>query len=70
MFGDVMLGRGVGDAINREGRGDYRYPFRHVRSYRREADIAVANLESPVSDRGAPIAKKHVFRVPPRAIPR
>ena len=69
VVGDVMLGRRVGDAINREGGGDYRYPFRHVRSYLREADIAVANLESPVSDRGEPIAKRIVFRVPSRAIP-
>jgi poly-gamma-glutamate synthesis protein (capsule biosynthesis protein) len=69
LAGDVMMGWGVGDAINREADGDYRYPFRHVRSYLREADIAVANLESAVSDRGAPIAKRYVLRVPPQAIP-
>jgi poly-gamma-glutamate capsule biosynthesis protein CapA/YwtB (metallophosphatase superfamily) len=67
IVGDVMLGRGVEEAVNREAGGDFKYPFRHVRSYLREADLAVGNLESPISDRGAPIDKKYVFRVPSEA---
>jgi poly-gamma-glutamate synthesis protein (capsule biosynthesis protein) len=62
--GDVMLGRTVGEAIGRYGAD---YPFQQVAAVLREADIAFANLEVPITAGGAPAQKDYVFRTPPEA---
>lgn len=63
--GDVMLGRSIGDRIQRYGVSD---PFQSVAVALRQADVAFANLESPISDRGAAADKDFVFRAPPLAV--
>jgi poly-gamma-glutamate capsule biosynthesis protein CapA/YwtB (metallophosphatase superfamily) len=64
--GDVTFGGTVGDMIRRYGP---RYPWLRVARVLRRADVAVANLETAVSNRGAPIpGKQYTFRGPPRAL--
>ena len=62
--GDVMLGRSLGDGILQFGTP---YPFEFVAGLLSAADIAFANLEAPVSNRGEPANKDFVFRAPPEA---
>jgi capsule synthesis protein PGA_cap len=66
LVGDTMLGRGVGDAIS-EGQPIIAPP---VAEELRAADLAVANLECCISDRGEPWPnpeKPFFFRAPPAA---
>lgn len=62
--GDVMLARSVGDAILAGGPG---VPFAGVAPVLQGADVAVANLECAISDRGEPAPKGFTFRAPPSA---
>lgn len=68
LTGDVMFSRGVGKAVRSLGKGDFAFPFAFTKSYIEEADIAFANLETPVSERGEKINKKHVFRSHPDSL--
>jgi poly-gamma-glutamate capsule biosynthesis protein CapA/YwtB (metallophosphatase superfamily) len=64
--GDVTFGDGVRTAIQAYGA---RYPWRSVARVLRSADVAVANLEGAVSNRGAPWpGKQYTFRGPPSAL--
>jgi poly-gamma-glutamate capsule biosynthesis protein CapA/YwtB (metallophosphatase superfamily) len=64
--GDVTFGGTVGDMIRAYGS---RYPWLRVARVLRRADVAVANLETAVSNRGTPIpGKQYTFRGPPRAL--
>ena len=63
--GDVMLGHTVAEAIGRYGAD---YPFQQVAAALREADIAFANLEVPITAGGAPAQKDYVFAAPPQAV--
>jgi poly-gamma-glutamate capsule biosynthesis protein CapA/YwtB (metallophosphatase superfamily) len=49
--GDVMLGRGVGGQIEAHSP---QYPFLQTRDLIGQADVAFANLESPITARGVP----------------
>ncbi|KAA0238584.1 MAG: CapA family protein [Chloroflexi bacterium CFX7] len=62
--GDVMLARSVGEAIVTGGPG---VPFAGVAAALRDADLAVANLECSISERGEPAPKGFTFRAPPLA---
>ena len=62
--GDVMLGRSVGARLEREGAGA---AFAAVRDILAGADVAIANLESPIATGGAPAPKAYAFRAPPAA---
>src|SRR3990172_2374478 len=62
--GDVMLGRSIGEGIVASGT---LYPFEFAAPPLREADIAFANLESPITDRGEAAAKDFVFRGPAKS---
>lgn len=62
--GDVMPGRSVGARLEREGAGA---AFAAVRDILAGADIAIANLESPIATGGAPAPKAYAFRAPPAA---
>ncbi len=64
--GDIMLSRQVGDKITASG--DWRYPFLRIGDFLRSADITVANLENPVSDRGVRVGSIYSFRADPRTI--
>ncbi len=62
--GDIMLGRNIADLIESEG---HTAPFIHTAQMLRSADIAVGNLECPISTRGKPEPKLYAFRAPPAA---
>jgi poly-gamma-glutamate synthesis protein (capsule biosynthesis protein) len=66
--GDVMLARGVAFYTEREGGGDYQFPFAHASSTLRGADLTVGNLEHPVSDRGRNQGSKYSLRAKPQSI--
>ena len=66
LVGDVMLAGNVGGMLERNG---YDYPYKHVGDYLRQADIAMGNLENPISERGEPADKQFVFRASPRVLP-
>lgn len=59
--GDVLLDRGVGEVIQKNG---FDYPYEKIRPYLQSADIAVANLECPITNKGSPVLKdRHlIFR--------
>jgi len=61
--GDILLDRGVRRQLDLHGA---LYPFRGVRRELRNADIAVGNLECPITSRGVPAPKPISFRASPR----
>ena len=65
--GDVMLGRNVGKAIEKQG---YNYPFSALDGYMAKADITFGNLESPLSTGGKKLyGKSVVLRGDPKMAP-
>ncbi|HEY8492145.1 MAG TPA: CapA family protein [Dehalococcoidia bacterium] len=60
--GDVMLGRTIGQAMERHGTA---YPYAHVAPVLQRADVAFGNLEVALTDGGSPANKDYVFRAPP-----
>ncbi len=69
--GDVMLDRGVRESVLTAGKADWSFPFAQVRSAVRDADLAFANLESIISDRGESTKPSFLccsFRAPPPAL--
>lgn len=65
--GDIMMDRGVRRSVDRNGSGDYDYLF-HRAPFLKEADIAFANLEGPVSDQGVDRHNLYSFRMDPKSI--
>jgi hypothetical protein len=65
--GDILLDRGVGEKMEREG---VDYPFRAVTGILKGADIAVGNLECPLSEAGIKVKKPFSFRAKPTAAQR
>lgn len=66
--GDIMLDRGVEYRINREGKGDFKFPFFKIADYLRKADILFGNLESLISDKGRKVGSVNSFRAEPGAM--
>lgn len=64
--GDIMLAREVGRMMAVSG--DWRYPFLKIASTTQSADLAFANLETTISDRGTRIGSIYSFRSDPRAV--
>ncbi len=62
--GDIMLDRGVKYIVDKKGSGDEYFPFQHVASIIKDADIAFGNLEGPISDAGANVGSMYSFRMP------
>jgi poly-gamma-glutamate capsule biosynthesis protein CapA/YwtB (metallophosphatase superfamily) len=61
--GDVMLGSWVADYINRF---DVNYPFDSTRHLIEASDLAIANLEAPLTKTGTMVRNKtYTFKVPP-----
>lgn len=60
--GDIMLDRGVGQKIERQGAG---YPFEQVGDLLAQADIAFGNLEGPLSDSCTRSGKSISFKAKP-----
>lgn len=65
--GDIMLDRGTKEKIMTMGGGDFSFPFQYARDSIKEADIAFANLEGPVSDKGEKSGSMYSFRMNPAA---
>lgn len=68
MVGDIMLNRGVEYMVNREGKGDFSFPFLKIADDLNSADILIGNLEGPVSDKGTNVGSIYSFRMNPEAI--
>lgn len=66
--GDIMLDRGVADAVKNYGAGDYRFPFTNTRDDLRKYDILFGNLEGPISDKGTNQWSLYSFRMNPEAL--
>ncbi|MPZ61363.1 MAG: hypothetical protein GEU93_08705 [Propionibacteriales bacterium] len=66
IVGDIMLGRRVGDAA--AAAGDAAAPLRPMQDRLAAADITVGNLESTLSDEGAPRQGTDSFAADPRVL--
>ncbi len=66
--GDIMLDRGVEYMIEKEGRGDFRFPFLKIGDELKKADILFGNLEGTISDKGRKVGSVNSFRANPKAI--
>jgi len=64
--GDLMLGRGSGDILIKEGAEGI---FGKTADYFKRSDLNLVNLEGAVSVRGVKIAKSYNFRFDPKTIP-
>jgi poly-gamma-glutamate synthesis protein (capsule biosynthesis protein) len=64
--GDVLLGSTVETILRRNG---FDYPYHDVKALLSQADLAVANFESPVTERGTEQDKQYVYRTSPKALP-
>ncbi|MCD6312034.1 MAG: CapA family protein [Elusimicrobia bacterium] len=58
--GDIMLGRHIAKDMKKAGKG-YSHPYKLMKKMISSADIAFANLECPVSAKGATTGKKYSF---------
>jgi len=67
MVGDIMLNRGVEYMINKEGKGDFKFPFLKIADDLNSADLLIGNLEGPVSDKGEKVGSIYSFRMNPEA---
>jgi gamma-polyglutamate biosynthesis protein CapA len=56
--GDINIGRHVGELIQKKGE---KWVFEACKPFLDEADLAVANLESPVGEGGEPYTRKSVY---------
>ncbi|HTQ08654.1 MAG TPA: CapA family protein [Fimbriimonadaceae bacterium] len=63
--GDIMLDRYVGEEIERHGTA---YPLSKVRRVLAKADLAVANLECPLTRQPRVLPKSFAFRCPPERV--
>ncbi|ASA26187.1 capsule biosynthesis protein [Paenibacillus donghaensis] len=63
--GDILLDGFVGDQIAKYG---VNFPFAKVTPVLKQADMAFANLETPVSNRGSAAQKAFAFRSKPSAL--
>jgi len=64
--GDLMLGRGTGDIIIREGA---RGIFGKTADYFKRSDLNMVNLEGAISSSGTRVMKSYNFRFDPRTVP-
>jgi poly-gamma-glutamate synthesis protein (capsule biosynthesis protein) len=68
LTGDVMLDRGVEYMIEKQGKGDFKFPFLKIADYFKKADIVFGNLEGVISDKGTKIGSIYSFRANPKAV--
>lgn len=66
--GDIMLSRGVEYAIEKQGNGDFKFPFLKIADFLKKANILFGNLEGPISDKGKRVGSIYSFRDDPKAI--
>jgi poly-gamma-glutamate synthesis protein (capsule biosynthesis protein) len=68
LVGDMVFDRGIEYMINREGNGDFKFPFLNIADELNKADIVFGNLEGPISDKGMKVGSIYSFRNDPKAI--
>jgi poly-gamma-glutamate synthesis protein (capsule biosynthesis protein) len=68
LVGDIILERGVKLKIEKEGNGDFKFPFLKIADELKGADILFGNLEGPISDKGNKVGSIYSFRMDPKAI--
>jgi len=68
LVGDIMLDRGVEYMVEKQGNGDFRFPFLKIAKELQKADILFGNLEGVISDKGIKVGSIYSFRVEPEAI--
>jgi len=66
--GDIMIDRGVEYMIEKEGKGDFKFPFLKIAEDLKEGDILFGNLEGPISTQGRRVGSIYSFRMNPKAI--
>ena len=66
--GDIMLDRGVKYMVAKHGNNDFSFPFAKIADEIKNADLAMANLESQISDKGSNAGSIYSFRAPVEAI--
>lgn len=64
--GDVLLGSTVENLLIEHG---YEYPYQYMKAVLQQADFTLANLETPVTDRGEPLDKQYAYRSHPDVLP-
>lgn len=64
--GDVIFAGNVEAVLRNNG---YDFPYKHVRPLLENADLTVANLETPITERGEAADKEYAYRSPPKALP-
>jgi poly-gamma-glutamate synthesis protein (capsule biosynthesis protein) len=64
--GDVLLASTVETVMRRNG---FDYPYREVLPLLQQADMTIANFESPITTRGTPQKKEYVYHTSPDALP-
>ncbi len=68
LAGDIMLNRGVEYMVEKEGNGDYKFPFLEIANELKGAKLLFGNLEGPISDKGTKVGSIYSFRAEPKAI--
>jgi len=68
LVGDIMLDRGVEYMVEKEGNGNFKFPFLKIADELKMADIIFGNLEGPISDKGTMVGSIYSFRNDPKAI--
>lgn len=63
--GDVIFASTVENVLRDKG---FDYPYTNVKSYLQDADLTIANLESPITSRGVAQKKEYVYRSPAEAL--
>ena len=66
--GDIMLDRGVKYMVEKHGDNDFSFPFAKIADEIKNADLAMANLESQISNKGSNSGSIYSFRAPVEAI--
>lgn len=64
--GDIMLSRGVANQIRKNS--DFNYPFLKIADYLNAFDLAIGNLEGPISDKGKNQGSIYSFRADPKVV--
>ncbi len=69
--GDIMLDRGVKNSVRKNFNNDYSKVFEKADLVKlfKKSDIVFANLEGPVSDKGADLRNLYSFRMDPSVVP-
>ncbi len=68
LAGDIMLDRGVEYMVEKQGKGDFKFPFLKTTEYFKKTDIVFGNLEGVISDKGTKVGSIYSFRANPKAM--